>query len=196
MPKKDIVSALVIGEVCAWLVLIIVKNITYSFSLWWLVPIALPIAFAAGMAVAYFISIKIAVIYQIAKFLVIGVLNTLVDMGILNLFILLTSISSGIFFGVFKSVSFIIASTNSYLLNKSWTFNKKENKGAKEIVQFFIVSGIGFAINVGVAYFIVSIMGPRASIAPKVWANVGAFAAAVAGMTWNFVGYKFLVFKS
>jgi putative flippase GtrA len=90
-----------------------------------------------------------------------------------------------------------VAVTNSYLWNKFWTFKSHENKETrKEFIQFVAISGVGFGINVIVASFIVNIIGPVGEISPRLWANIGAFAAIVISVFWNFLGYKFIVFKN
>ena len=135
-------------------------------------------------------------IKQAIKFVLVGILNTLVDLGILNLLILLSGISTGSGYSAFKGISFTIAVINSYFLNKFWTFKSRGAGGAKkEFTQFFIVSFIGFGINVGVASFVVNAVGPQLGISDKLWANVGAICATFAAMSWNFLGYKFIVFK-
>lgn len=136
------------------------------------------------------------IIRQAIKFVLVGGLNTLIDLGALNLLIFLSGITAGFGYSAFKGVSFIAAVINSYFLNKFWTFNLQKTKEAKkEFAQFFIVSLIGFGINVGVASFVVNIIGVQFGLAPKIWANVGAIIATLVGMTWNFLGYKFIVFK-
>jgi len=195
MNKKDIVSSIVIGEICAWLLLIIAKDLGAKIPFWWLFPIALPLLSVFGILVAYWLGKKIIVIYQLAKFLLVGVLNTLVDLGILNLIILFVEVSSGIWYSIFKGFSFLVAVINSYFWNKWWTFEKKGEGGGKEFSQFLMVSVIGFGINVGIASLVVNISGPQLGLSPKIWANVGAVMATLCSMLWNFVGYKFIVFK-
>ena len=129
------------------------------------------------------------------KFVFVGVLNTLIDLGILNILIHATGIATGIGFSVFKGISFTVAVFNSYFLNKTWTFGSKERANAKQFTQFFAVSAIGFLINVGVASFLVNIVGPRFGFSVNLWANAGALAGTMATMAWNFFGYKFFVFK-
>jgi len=145
------------------------------------------------------------IIRQAIKFVLVGILNTLVDLAVLNILILASGISAGFGYSVFKGISFTVAVINSYFLNKFWTFKAGEGEGrtkkpfgaaqGREFAQFFTVSLIGFGINVGVASLVVNAVGPQFGIAPKIWANIGAICATLVGMSWNFLGYKFIVFK-
>jgi len=196
MNKKDIIISAIIGEACSWLILVIMKNLEIQFAYWWLLPTAIPALCVVGIIIATMISKKLSVIYQLAKFILVGGFNTLMDMGILNLLILLFQTSTGIYYTIFKSFSFVIAVINSYFWNRIWTFKREGGANVKEFGQFIIVSLIGFMINVSIASVVVYIAGPRfGAISSGVWANIGAFLAALAGMSWNFIGYKFIVFK-
>ncbi len=139
------------------------------------------------------------IIKQAGKFILVGILNTLIDLGVLNLLIFITGISAGFGYSAFKGISFIVDVINSYILNKFWTFKSAGDTGrAREFGQFFVVSAIGFGINVGVASLVVNVIGnPFAfsGISNTLWANVGALTATFCAMVWNFVGYKFIVFK-
>ena len=208
MRKSDFLAALIIGEVSAWLALAIFKNVRLEFSAW-LLPVFLPILSVIGLWIAYFISKRFLIIWQAAKFLLVGVLNTFVDLGALNLLILASGIATGFGYSVFKGISFIVAVINSYFWNKFWTFKKSATgqagkpaqilqskiKAGREFTQFFIVSAIGFGINVGIASLVVNLIGPRFDITEKIWANIGAIFATFFAMVWNFLGYKFIVFK-
>ncbi len=134
---------------------------------------------------------------QIGKFALVGGINFLLDLGVLNLFIFLTSIASGPFYSVFKGASFVVAVINSYLLNKFWTFSdqRQNKKVTKEFLSFIVVSLIGLFINNIVASFLVNYIGPQAGLSENLWASIGAIVAAFVGMFWNFVGYKFVVFR-
>jgi len=54
---------------------------------------------------------------------------------------------------------------------------------------------VGLGINVGIASWIVNIIGPLFGSPLKIWANIGAIAASIVTSVWNFLGYKFIVFK-
>ncbi len=211
--KKDLLLAAVIGFICALFILPIIKQAQFKIPYELSLIIILPILSALGMLVALVIAQKIKVIYQVAKFVLVGALNTFVDWGALNLLMFLANIASGPFYSVFKGTSFVVAVTNSYFWNKFWTFKKTASSQAapdekkstgKEVLQFFIVSAIGFALNVGVASLIVNVWGPHfnlfginwsSELAVKRWATFGAFIGTLVGLVWNFLGYKLVVFK-
>ena len=65
----------------------------------------------------------------------------------------------------------------------------------KEFGQFFIVTLIGLGLNVGVASFVVNVIGPQFGLNETLWANIGGITAAFGVTVWNFIGYKFIVFK-
>jgi len=65
----------------------------------------------------------------------------------------------------------------------------------KEFGQFFMVTLIGLGLNIGVASFVVNVIGPQFGMSETLWANVGGIAAAFGVTAWNFIGYKFFVFK-
>jgi len=134
-------------------------------------------------------------ISQFYKFILIGILNTLIDLGVLNGLIFLTAVASGWEFSLFKGVSFAVAVTNSYFWNKFWTFRKKEGGGVVEFSQFFIISVAGLGVNVGVASLLVNAIEPIGGVSPQIWANIGAVMAIGFSTIWNFVLYKFFVFK-
>lgn len=203
MRKSDIIAALIIGEADAWLIILIAKNIREALvaypnfqSLINFLPIILPILAVLAVFFSHFIGKKILVIFQIVKFALVGTLNAFIDLGVLNLLILVSGIATGFLFSVFKGISFLLATINSYFWNKFWTFRKRGTAPyPKEFLQFFVITVIGFLINVGTASLIVNVFGPQFGMTENLWANVGAIFAAIIAAIWNFLGYKFLVFK-
>ena len=151
---------------------------------------------AMGIGVGYMLSKIKPFFFQLSKFGLIGVANTVVDLGIYNLFIFITDISTGYLISVFKCFSVLAAIINSYMWNKFWSFEKKETGNlSEEFTQFLLISLIGLLLNVGITTFVVNVIGAPAGVEDKTWANVGGLAASILVLSWNFVGYKFFVFK-
>ncbi len=156
----------------------------------------LALASAMGIGFGYVLSKVRPFFFQLSKFGLIGVANTVVDLGIYNLFIYMSDVSSGYMIVVFKSFSVLAAIINSYVWNKFWSFEKKETHSlGEEFAQFLMVSLVGLLLNVGITAFVVNVIGAPTGMAEKTWANIGGLTASILVLTWNFVGYKFLVFK-
>jgi len=200
--KSDILSSLILGELVAVFLLLISKNLEHDIPVLdmlvkakWLVFFLVPLLATFGVYSTFRLGRRNPLFFQFGKFLTIGLSNTSIDFGILNLLMFLTNIESGYLYSLFKAVSFLVAVINSYFWNKFWTFENTGTAIGKEVLQFITISGIGFGINVIVASFIVNVIGSVGGISPRLWANIGAFAAILISVFWNFLGYKFVVFK-
>jgi len=202
MTKKDITLGFVIGAAVGLLVQPVMSNLAVTlaniglgvnmttriiafvfFTLF--APLALFIASLIGKFVP--------VVYQFSKFAAVGTLNSLINIGVGNLLIAMTGITSGFWFTIFASVSFLCATTNSFFWNKLWTFGAGGTAGASQVVKFYVISGGGFFLNVTTATW-VNTLRPVA-VQGKVWANFAFLCAIGVSFLWNFLGYKFFVFK-
>ena len=221
--KKDYFVISIIGFLFGLLLLPVLNNIKLPFFAVdlknaFLLIIGFVIFANLALWLASLLSRFIPVFLQVAKFAAVGGLNTLLDLGILNVLILISGVAVGYWYPVFKGISFVVANINSYFWNKHWTFqetqinadNKQINADSirvnprkyprksasfKEFSQFLTVSIIGFGINIGIASLIVNIIGAPENISPERWANIGALSATIISLVWNFIGYKFFVFK-
>jgi len=138
------------------------------------------------------------VLYQFAKFTAIGAANMAIDIGLLNLMILETGAHRGAYYAVFKALSFSVALLHSYTWNRFWTFEAGGGgQAGRQFILFAGVSGTALVINVISASIVVEFVGPSLKgFTPGVWANLGAVSALAITVFWNFLGYKFLVFKN
>ena len=198
LTSRDIIFGAINGLIFGALLPVVLKNmnIAISANTGFAIAIAFTVLAAVGVAIGYFLSKYIKIIFQVAKFGCVGAANFAVDIGILNLLIFLSGTAAGVAYIAFKVISFIFAVTNSYLWNKIWTFKKTDTKETgKEFGQFIMVSVIGLILNAAVAGFLVIIIGPMGGISVKTWASVSAAVASICVMAWNFLGYKFWVFK-
>ncbi len=159
-------------------------------------PFIFPLFTLAVMIAGIVVGRILPFVYQLAKFALVGGLNFLIDVGVLNLLILTTGIAEGFFASAFKAASFLVAVVSSFLWNKFWTFRSLsvEHAGA-EFGQFFVVSVTGLFINVGAFYLWNDVFGPQRGIDARAWASISAAGSSVFGLLWNFAGYKFLVFR-
>ena len=196
--KKDLQIAALAGALIAVLAIPIINNLGLPSFLQSFgsigISVILFILTLAGFLVLDFFSRWLSLLRQITKFVIVGGLNTFLDFAVLNFLIASTGIAVGLGFNFFKGISFLVAVTNSYFWNKYWTFESGTKKEL-EFVQFLVVSAIGLFINVGVASFVVNSIGAPGGVSDALWANIGALIAVAASLVWNFLGYKFIVFR-
>ncbi len=197
MTKKDFIASLIIGAIVGLLIQPILANNLSSFHL--------GIAERAGIFVffAFFapfalwlceiISKVVKGFYQFGQFAAVGTLNSFIDLGVFNLeTFLYSSPVSVVLFAIFKAISFLCATTNSFVWNKYWTFSAQEKPKAGEVTAFYAVAIAGWVLNVGIAT-LVKAVGPADS---KTWVNlVAPLCGIAASFLWDFFGYKYLVFK-
>lgn len=205
MKKIDVISPIVLGLIISAFIISLLRVTDTNIAmggitptlLWLLIIVLIPSLLVLWVYITFHLGKKRHIFFQFGKFIPIGVSNTAIDFGVLNLLILTSGVEKGLLFSAFKGVSFICAVTNSYLWNKFWTFDGggTDNIG-KQFLKFIIVAGVGFVINVAVASFIVNFIEPIGGISPILWANIAAFTSIVIVIIWNFLGYKYLVFKN
>jgi putative flippase GtrA len=197
MKKIDIVLSLVAGEGVALLFDWLLKNSQVKITLlYWLLPIVFPFLSLFCLWIAYLIGKKFTFVFQLAKFVLIGALFAVFDLAILNGLMEYFNATTGTKYLIFVTISFLVATSVKYFVDKFWAFEKGEvDKASSEFGLFFIVTAISAGIQIGIAGFVVNIIGSLLGLNPLVLGNVGKIAGIFFASAWNFIGYKFFVFK-
>ena len=197
MKKIDVVLALITGEGLAWLLSWLLGGFGVEIKFLSLIlAVLLPILAVFGIWLCYLIGKKYLFVFQLGKFLLIGIFFALIDLGILDILMGIFRITEGTTYSIFVAVSFIIVTSIKYVGDKFWAFEKMEKTGmGTEFSKFFIVTLISGGIQTGVASLVVNVLGPQLGASSLIWANIGKIAGIVVASAWNFLGYKFIVFK-
>ncbi len=139
-------------------------------------------------------------IKQFSKFIIVGGVNTAIDIVVLRVLVEITDIVGGLGIVVLNAISFSVAVVNSYYMNKRWTFKESAAEiNAKDtgvqFTQFFVVSVIGLSLNSIVVYVITTFTSPLFGLSPENWVVAAKLVATGVSLVWNFAGYKLFVFK-
>ena len=142
---------------------------------------------------------------QIAKFVSVGVINTLVDLGFFNLFRRIKGFSAT----TASYISTTIAMIGSYIMNKSWTFSSQGDVTG-EAIKFFTITILGiYIIHNGIVYLLTKKILWPGKFALKivrifpflkklsdsfVTDNFAKVCAIAVTLVYNFLMYKFVVF--
>jgi len=182
MKKQDIIFAAICGLAVAWAAGDFFKKYALLFF------IILPVLSILGLLLCDILGRKFLFIHQAGKFVLSGAFADVIDIKVFQLLFLFAPFSL-----FFKGVSFLIATAIKFLANKHWTFEKPGKDGtSREVAQFFLVTLVGLALDVVSFYYFAKI---KTGISLNLWVELSIIFAALIAAAWNFLGYKFLVFK-
>lgn len=125
---------------------------------------------------------------QFIRFGSIGLINTLIDFGLLNVLAWFLGRPGGTGLLIINAVAFAGASLNSYLCNRRWTFSAAGEATAGEFGCFLLIAGAGLLINSLLLWLLTAGL-------PVSWLqlNLAKGVATAASMGWNFAGYRLLL---
>ncbi|MGN0482375.1 MAG: GtrA family protein [Lachnospiraceae bacterium] len=124
----------------------------------------------------------IALIKQAFKFGIVGVVSTVIDMGLYYVFYSFC----GIYYVTAATLSFLISLVFNYVCSMKYVFvGKKDANKVREFLIFFILSAIGLGMN----DFLIWLLHGKYHLG-KMIAKI--FATAVV-MVWNFVSRKIFI---
>lgn len=197
MKKIDIILALISGLGLGFLFPWLLKGFGIDIrALNWLLPLLFPILAVISIWLCYLIGKKHLFVFQLGKFLLIGIFFALIDLGVLDILIKIFGITAGTGYSIFVATSFVIVTSVKYVGDKYWAFEKTEKEGmGGEFGKFFIITLISGGIQTLIASLMVNTLGPQFGASSLIWANVGKIAGITVASAWNFIGYKFIVFK-
>jgi glycosyltransferase involved in cell wall biosynthesis len=116
---------------------------------------------------------------------VIGVVNTILDIAVLNLFYL--DFKSSIYVATF--LGYLVGSVNGYLMNNKWTYRRLEEKAKiSGLIQFSIVSAVGLGATEVIMYLLSTQSGVNY--------NLSKIVAVVAVFFWNFFANRYWTFRA
>jgi len=194
--RRDFILTTIAGILTGILSLPILKNLGADFEYINIAFIVgVPLSFIIGVYIASFFAQRFIWLYQFSKYASVGLLNTMIDFGILNLLSFLTSIYSGFYIIGLNSIAAIFSTSNGYFWNKYWTFDSEEKAHMREFVYFAIAGFIGLLINTLIVYIITTFTHLHGGTNGPLLENTAKVFATIASMTWNFYAFKFLVFK-
>ena len=117
------------------------------------------------------------------KFAIVGVANTLLDMGVFWLLSVLLGINPYIS----QVISYSCGMLNSYIFNRSWTFRSQAKFFSPALLRFIILNLIMLGISTGLLFVLLDILA-----VPKMIAKV---CATIITLVISFVVNRLWVFK-
>ena len=132
---------------------------------------------------------------QYLRFCMVGVSNAVVDLGALNLLLLLYPTRSDLTLLLYNTIAVILAIANSYLWNTRWTFHDQATSSRRERTLFVAQALLNIAINNVVLFGLTDILPTETGEWSIFSANLAKLAAMVAASSISFLLLRSVVFR-
>lgn len=130
---------------------------------------------------------------QVLRFVLVGGLNTLVDLLILNMLLLMFPTNSTRMILIFSAIAYSLGAINSFLLNKYWTFGDRQRTTWREVARFIATTLIGIEWSTIILWLASNALHPIL-INPTIWANASKVVAISGTVLINYLGMSLWVF--
>jgi putative flippase GtrA len=138
--------------------------------------------------------------WQLVKFAIVGVLNTLVDFAVFQTLNLLLG-----WVYVAQVFGYTCGIVNSYLWNSNWTFREQRTRSLREMVLFLVVNLVSLCVSLGVIWLCREVFGVTnewaATWMPDVLSGfvkgdtIAKLIATCFAIVVNFIGNRLFVFN-
>jgi undecaprenyl-diphosphatase len=130
-----------------------------------------------------------------AQFSLVGVSNAMVDLGVLNLLLLIYPTRSPEILVLYNLVALAVTNANSYLWNTLWTFRHHARHDAKQVGAFGLQAAVGIGVSTIVLWLVAHGLVAYANFPPLIGANVAKLSSMLVGSTTSFLLLRFFIFR-
>jgi putative flippase GtrA len=125
-----------------------------------------------------------AAVAQWVRFAVVGAGNTVLSWCVYALLF-----GAGVHYLLASGLAFAVGATNSYVLNRRWTFASGD-RAAPEVLRFGVVQSVGLALNLCVLYALVREAEVHHLVAQLIGFPVASVVTFLLSRHWAFAGAK------
>jgi putative flippase GtrA len=131
--------------------------------------------------------------WEVVRFAIVGVANTVIDLLTLNCLLLLLPTYNATLLISYNSVAYTVRAFNSFVLNKYWTFHRKGTGVRDELPRFILINLCGLLWNNLLLWMAARTVHP-VIVNTLVWANSSKIFAIAGTSMISLVGMRLWVF--
>lgn len=171
------------------------KPMQVLLAISWL--IAMPLLTATGLSALHRVAAtRWPTLVQIGKYGIVGMLNTVLSIGVFNALMSASRVNQGLLVNGFALVAFVCAATNSFFWNKFWTFGAREVAAiTREYGKFLALTGTIGAVNILIVHLWVNTIGAPERVDPTLWANAIFILLIPLSFFGNYFGCRRFIFR-
>ncbi len=132
-------------------------------------------------------------LWQFVRFALVGILNTCVDIPLLNLLLWRFPTHNANLLLGYNSLAYMLGAINSFYFNKYWTFKQSKKTTSSQLLRFALISLLGIVCNDGIIWIVARVLHPFIA-SNFLWANVSKAVAIIGTAAVSYFGMRLLVF--
>lgn len=126
----------------------------------------------------------------------IGVINTCIDFGVTIILIQILQPSTTIVLLSINTFAFLVGTINSYILNKTFTFQDQNSHSIQKILTFLLISLLSLVVNNIAFLTTLQLVSMQSQSAPLFWVIIAKIIATTSSLFVNYWGYTYFVFHN
>ena len=130
-----------------------------------------------------------------AQFSAVGITNMLVDVGALNLLLLVGPTRSPELLVLYNVAALVLANANSYLWNTLWTFKDQARHDAKQVGMFTAQGLLNVAVGSALLWLAAHGLRAHTDLSPWIGGNVAKAISTVSASMVSFLFLRLFVFR-
>ena len=132
-------------------------------------------------------------IWQFVRFGLVGCVNTIIDLLVLNGLLWLWPAQGTARLLLFNTLAYACGALNSFVFNRYWTFRREGPPNAREGARFLLVTLAAIACNDLILWLMRNILHP-VHLNPALWTNVSKVVAIGGTILLSYLGMRLWVF--
>lgn len=132
---------------------------------------------------------------RFSKFSVVGLINAVVDLAVLNLLLWAYPTQEAWEFVLYNLVALILANVNSYVLNSLWTFRRQAHPGLKQGGLFALQALVGVGVSSALFWLLIHYALNSTGLSPVVAGNVAKVISTTIASTLSYFVQRHFVFS-
>ena len=132
---------------------------------------------------------------RFSKFSVVGLSNSVIDIGVLNLFLWLEPTREVYLLVIYNGIALVLANLNSYVWNTLWTFRGRAEHDLRQVMLFGLQALINIGVSSGLFWALIHPIIIYTEVPTYLAGNVAKIISVTVASTLSFFIMRYVVFS-
>jgi putative flippase GtrA len=132
---------------------------------------------------------------RFSKFSIVGLSNSVVDIGVLNLFLWLEPTREVYLLVLYNGIALVLANVNSYVWNTLWTFRGRAEHDLRQVVLFSLQVLVNIGVSSGLFWALIHPVIVYTEVPTYLAGNIAKILSVTVASTISFFIMRYVVFS-